>query len=159
MNQSNYSSSWTSDQNYVWLYTTCFNRKLNRGTLIARFPTEAKEKKIHFLLLILRDKVSKQDSGVQNKKHVFRYLTVPHKSPIKRAHSKGCLAGCSTHVGVCNTHLSHKKKIRNECSVTFRLKLNPGSNTPCDSPFTVHKMWAAYHLLVYSLIPGLRIKK
>lgn len=93
-----------------------------------------KRKKIHFLLLILRDKVSKQDPGVQNKKHVFRYLTLPHKSPIKRALTRGCSAGCSTHMGVCNTHISHKTfLIRNECSGTYSLKPNPGSNTPCDS--------------------------
>lgn len=58
-----------------------------------------------------------------------------------RALSKSCIAGCSTHVEIYNTHISHKKfLIRNERTVAYRLKPNPGSNTPCDSPFTVLKM-------------------
>lgn len=54
-------------QNYVWLYIIYLNRKLNGGILIVWFPPEVKESNPCFLPLILRAKVSKQNSGVQKK--------------------------------------------------------------------------------------------
>lgn len=45
----------------------------------AWFPPEVKENNPCFWPLILRDKESKQNSGVQ-KKDVFQYLTLLHKS-------------------------------------------------------------------------------
>lgn len=70
-------------QNYFWLHTICFNSQLNRGILKVWFPPGVKENNPCFWPLIRRDKEGKQNAGVQ-KKCVFQYLTLLHKSPLKK---------------------------------------------------------------------------